>query len=91
MPQFLPVHLQREILVFKPSVITVKKGDAIEWTNNDNVPHTITSLKDSGKSFDSSIIMAGKKYILDTSTLKGSEYDYFCTIHTYMKGKIIIK
>jgi plastocyanin len=76
---------------FKPAVITVKKGDAIEWTNRDNVPHTITSFKDSGKSFDSSIILSNKKYVLDTSTLKGSVYDYFCTIHTYMKGKIILK
>ena len=76
---------------FMPAIITVKKGDAIEWTNRDNVPHTITSFKDSGKSFDSSIILSGKKYILDTSTLKGSEYDYFCTIHTFMKGKIILK
>ncbi len=76
---------------FKPAVIIVKKGDAIEWINKDNVPHTVTSFKDSGKSFDSSIIMSGKKYILDTSILKGAEYDYFCTIHTYMKGKIILK
>lgn len=76
---------------FKPAIINVKKGYAIEWTNNDNVPHTITSFKDSGKSFDSSIIMPGKKFVLDTSTLKDSEYDYFCTIHTYMKGKFVIK
>ncbi len=76
---------------FMPAVITVKKGYAIEWTNRDNVPHTVTSFKDSGKSFDSSIILSNKKYVLDTSTLKGSEYDYFCTIHTFMKGKIILK
>lgn len=76
---------------FVPAVITVKKGDAIEWTNHDNVPHTVVSFKDSGKSFDSSIIMMNKKYVLDTSTLKGTEYDYYCSIHPYMKGKIILK
>jgi plastocyanin len=76
---------------FKPAIINTKKGFAIEWTNNDNVPHTITSFKDNGKSFDSSIIMPGKKFVLDTSTLKDPEYDYFCTIHPYMKGKFVIK
>lgn len=76
---------------FVPAVITVKKGDAIEWTNNDNVPHTVTSAKDNGKSFDSSLIMSKKKFVLDTSTLKESSYDYFCTVHSYMKGKIILK
>ena len=76
---------------FVPAIITVKKGDAIEWTNHDNVPHTVASSKDNGKSFDSSIIMSNKKYVLDTSTLTGSEFDYFCPIHSYMKGKIILK
>jgi plastocyanin len=76
---------------YSPAIITVKKGDAIEWTNHDNVPHTVTSFKDIGKSFDSSIIMSNKTYLLDTSTLKGAEFDYFCTIHSYMKGKIMLK
>ncbi|MGN6348751.1 MAG: cupredoxin domain-containing protein [Candidatus Nitrosocosmicus sp.] len=76
---------------FKPAIINTKKGYAIEWTNNDNVPHTVTSFKDNGKSFDSSIIMPNKKFVLDTSTLKDTEYDYFCTIHPYMKGKFVIK
>ena len=76
---------------FTPAIITAKKGYAIEWTNNDNVPHTVTSAKDNGKSFDSSIIMSKKKFVLDTSTLKDSEYNYFCTIHPFMKGKFVLK
>lgn len=76
---------------FEPATIEVKKGDAIEWTNKDNVPHTVTSFADDGKSFDSSIIMPTKKFILDTSKLSGKQYDYFCTIHPYMKGKIVLK
>jgi plastocyanin len=76
---------------YDPATITVKKGDAIEWTNNDNVPHTVTSKKDDGKSFDSSIILNGKKFVLDTSTLGDSEYEYFCTLHPYMNGKIALQ
>jgi plastocyanin len=51
------------------------------------VPHTVTSLKDDGKSFDSSIIMGNANYTLLRSDLKETEYDYFCTIHPYMKAK----
>jgi plastocyanin len=76
---------------FTPAIINAKKGSAIEWTNHDNIPHTVTSAKDNGKSFDSSIIMSNKKFVLDTSTLKDSEYNYFCTIHPYMKGKFVLK
>ncbi|MBA3749678.1 MAG: cupredoxin domain-containing protein [Nitrosopumilus sp.] len=76
---------------YEPAIIIVKKGDAIEWSNNDNAPHTVTSFKDDGASFDSSIILAGQKYILDTTTLTDSEYEYFCTLHPFMKGKIVLQ
>jgi plastocyanin len=75
---------------YEPAVINAKKGDAIEWTNLDNVPHTVTSLKDDGKSFDSSLIMVNKKYVLDTSKLAETEYEYFCTLHPFMKGRIVL-
>ncbi|WP_148686412.1 cupredoxin domain-containing protein [Candidatus Nitrosocosmicus hydrocola] len=71
---------------YEPAVIEAKKGEAIEWTNLDNVPHTVTSFADDGKSFDSSLIMMNEKYVLDTSTLTESEYEYFCTLHPFMKA-----
>ena len=76
---------------YDPATITVKKGDAIEWTNNDNVPHTVTSTKDDGKSFDSSIMLNNQKFVLDTSTLGDPEYEYFCTLHPYMKANIVLQ
>ncbi|MDE1861729.1 MAG: cupredoxin domain-containing protein [Thaumarchaeota archaeon] len=75
---------------FTPDVVTVPKGDIITWTNNDTVPHTVTSAKDAGATFDSGLIAPGKTFSLDTSKLNGTEYDYMCTVHPYMTGKIII-
>ncbi len=72
---------------FKPDPVSVPKGDIIEWTNKDNVAHTVTSAPD-GSLFDSSIIAAGKTYQLDTSKLDIKEYDYLCTVHPWMNGKI---
>lgn len=73
---------------YDPAQLIVKKDNVgIIWVNQDNVPHTVTSLKDDGKSFDSSIIMANANYTLLSSDLKEKEYDYFCTIHPYMKAK----
>jgi len=74
---------------FTPASITVPKGDIIKWTNNDKVPHTVTSAPD-GSVWDSGIIAAGKSYQLDTSKLNATEYDYLCTVHPFMTGKIII-
>jgi len=76
---------------YQPDTITAEKGNIIEWTNNDNVPHTVTSASDAGATFDSGIISkAGGTYQLDTSKLNGTEYDYMCTIHPFMSGKIMI-
>jgi plastocyanin len=75
---------------FDPKDLSVPKQAGIRWTNNDNVPHTVTSYKDSGKSFDSSLIMSKKTFTLDTSKLTQKEYDYFCTIHPFMRAKFTI-
>lgn len=75
---------------FTPHIVTVPKGDIIQWTNNDTVPHTVTSAADAGATFDSGLIAAGKTYSLDTSKLNGTEYDYMCTVHPFMTGKIVL-
>ena len=75
---------------FTPDIVTVPKGDIIEWTNNDTVPHTVTSASDAGAAFVSGLIAAGKSYSLDTSKLNATESDYMCTVHPFMTGKIII-
>ena len=75
---------------YDPKSLNVKKGVGIQWTNNDNVPHTVTSFKDAGKSFDSSIIKSKDAFTLDTTKLSNNEYDYFCTIHPFMKAKFTI-
>jgi plastocyanin len=75
---------------YDPENLNVPKRVGIQWINNDNAPHTVTSLKDDGKSFDSSIILPNGNYTLDTSALDESEYEYFCTIHPYMKAKFIM-
>ena len=74
---------------FDPASISVEKGNIIEWKNNDKVPHTVTSAPD-GAVWDSGIISKGKSFRLDTSKLNSTEYDYLCTVHPFMMGKIII-
>jgi plastocyanin len=75
---------------FEPVNIKVPKDGGIEWTNNDNVPHTVTSLIDDGKTFDSKTIKPNATYILDAMNLKDAQYDYFCTLHPHTKGKITV-
>ena len=71
---------------YDPSIAQVPAGNNIEWTNYDAVVHSVTSAADAGKTFDSGLIDAGKKYLLDTSKLMPATYDYMCIVHPWMKA-----
>lgn len=76
---------------YNPDVLTVSKGDIVEWTNNDNVAHTATSDAGAGTTFDSGLISAGGKYQLETKNIAGGEYQYICTVHPFMTGTLVVK
>lgn len=81
---------------YEPASLTVKKGDAIDVVNKDSSPHTVTSgtgLEDpnAGKMFDTSIINAAGSAQLATADLEAGEYDYHCTVHPFMTGKLIVQ
>jgi plastocyanin len=70
---------------YVPPEITVSVGTAVTWTNDDATIHTVT---DKGGSFDSSIIAPGAtwEHTFDTA----GEFDYYCTLHPFMTGKVIV-
>ena len=78
---------------FNPQVVNVNVGDTVTWTNADTVGHTATSGQPSdnqtGTVFDSSLIAAGKSYTSPAFTTAGT-YNYFCQVHPWMTGQIIV-
>jgi plastocyanin len=71
---------------YDPDVLTVTKGDGVQWTNADDVPHTVTS-REAGL-FDSSTINAGASWLLNTAKLEAGEYEYYCIFHPWMVAKL---
>jgi len=63
----------------------------IEWTNNDEVMHTVTSSLDFGETFDSSILNAGERFLLDSNELDIGSYEYMCVVHPWMVASIVIE
>ena len=81
---------------YAPSVLTIKSGTVVTMTNTDSTGvHTFTSGTIDGQTpisdgiFDSNILMVGDSYERKFS-LKGT-YDYYCTLHTWMTGQIIVE
>jgi plastocyanin len=78
---------------FDPNPINMKAGDSVTWTNNDNDIHTVTSGSDEGPSigqeFDSGTLGEGQSF---THKFENpGTYEYFCSIHPSMVGKVIVK
>ncbi len=70
---------------FAPQAITVKAGTTVTWTNDDDIPHTVTSTGH----FRSRALDTGDKFTF-TFTTPGT-YEYFCSLHPHMQGSIIVQ
>jgi plastocyanin len=70
---------------FGPDAITVAKGTTIVWENNDDIPHTVVA---ENLSFHSKALDTDDRF----SFLFNSpgEFVYFCGLHPFMKGKVIV-
>jgi len=72
--------------------VTVQRGTAVEWINNDLVPHTLVSGKpedkNNGTLFDSGQIWVGKSVIHDFNYV--GVYHYFEKDHPQNTGIIIV-
>jgi plastocyanin len=71
---------------YEPDTLTVDKGDGVQWTNADNVPHTVTSREPD--LFDSGTVEAGATWLLNTVEIEAGEYEYYCIFHNWMVGTL---
>jgi plastocyanin len=72
---------------FNPSTLTIKAGENVTWTNNDNyVDHQVKS--DTGL-FESAPLATGQSYTYMFAS--SGTYNYSCAIHPSMHGKIIVQ
>jgi plastocyanin len=71
---------------FAPGALTVPAGTTVVWKNEDDSPHRIGdrtgTLKSTALDTDATF-----SYTFATP----GEYPYICTLHPYMRGKIIVK
>jgi plastocyanin len=69
---------------FNPATLEISAGTTVKWTNDDSVPHALTS-----ENFKSGTLNNGDSY--EFRFVTPGIYDYSCSIHPSMKGKITVK
>lgn len=81
-----PVAVTIDNFKFSTASLEVPKGTRVTWTNQDDVPHTVTSTT---KAFKSSMLDTGDQFSF-TFTDAGT-YEYFCSMHPKMTAKVVVK
>jgi plastocyanin len=81
------VEVKIDNFAFIPQELTVAAGTTVEWVNRDDIPHVVVS--DDKKTFKSKALDTDEKFAY-TFTKPGT-YNYFCSIHPKMTGKVVVQ
>jgi plastocyanin len=71
---------------FAPATLTVPAGTKVTWTNRDDVPHNVISVD---KKFASPVLDTDEEF--SYSFTDPGTYEYYCSIHSKMTGKVIVQ
>ena len=76
---------------YVPSLILTKKGDSVTWVNEDSAFHSVTSgfYESPTELFDSGHLDPFESFTFTFDDV--GDYDYFCTLHPWMKGQVTIE
>jgi amicyanin len=79
-------EVQIDNFSFGPAELKVPLGTTVTWTNRDDIPHTAVSTD---KTFKSKVLDTDEKFSFTFS--KPGTYEYFCSIHPKMTGKVVVQ
>ncbi|MEX2192533.1 MAG: plastocyanin/azurin family copper-binding protein [Nitrosarchaeum sp.] len=76
---------------YTPSKIVIKQGSSVTWVNEDVAFHSVTSgyYDDPSELFDSNYLDPEESFTFIFENI--GTYDYFCTLHPWMKGQVIVE
>jgi nitrite reductase (NO-forming) len=78
-------------LFYAPSPAKVAVGNTVTWTNDDTLPHTVTSgnpEKGPSSTFDSGIMSAGDSFTFTFD--KPGVLEYYCAVHPWMISTVMV-
>ncbi|MEK0318051.1 MAG: plastocyanin/azurin family copper-binding protein [Nitrosopumilus sp.] len=74
-----------------PSKISIRQGESVTWLNEDAAFHSVTSgtYENPNGMFDSGYLDPNESFSVKFE--ESGTFDYFCTLHPWMKGKVIVE
>lgn len=81
-----PAEVKVDNFTFGPGTLTVPVGTTVTWTNRDDIPHTVVSTD---RTFKSKVLDTDERFSFSFD--KAGSYQYFCSIHPKMTGKVVVQ
>jgi len=78
-------------ICYIPSSIVIEKGKQVTWVNQDSAFHSVTSgfYDEPTELFDSGHLDPFESFYFTFD--ESGTYDYFCTLHPWMRGQVIVE
>jgi len=80
------LEIKVDNFTFAPETLTVPVNSTVSWVNKDDIPHVIAA---NDGSFKSKALDTDQKYSYTFS--KPGTYQYYCSIHPKMVGKVVVQ
>ena len=79
-------HIEIANFAYSPARLVVSPGEKVTVTNTDNVDHTVTAMK--GTFFTRHLAKGQSMSFL--APLQAGVYGYYCSIHQFMQGVLVV-
>jgi plastocyanin len=84
-------HKGNDEFVYAPKTLTVRPGTRVVWMNRSSQPHTVTATGQY-PAFDSGTQkLVAPRHSWSHIFRRAGTYHYFCLLHPYMKGTIVVR
>jgi amicyanin len=86
-PQATTMQVKIDNFSFGPTEVKVAVGTTVTWTNRDDIPHTVVSTDKT--TFKSKVLDTDQSFSFTFT--KAGTYEYFCSIHPHMTGRVVVQ
>jgi plastocyanin len=81
------IHIKN--FTFGPGALKIKAGTTVTWVNDDEEPHNVVNIGQPTRLFRSGGMDGGDRYSFTFD--KPGTYQYICSVHSYMRGEVVVQ
>ncbi len=84
-------EVEAQLFRFRPARLEVQPGTRVQWTNRDDITHTITAGTPEAPQAAFRLVLEGRGATAGGTFTERGVYPYFCERHRHMGGEIRVQ